>query len=174
MKAITIQFLKSFAVLGISYALIMFLMEPLIGNEFDLYKIIKTSIFFGLAMSIVFIALQVYRLNQMGVTELSKENISVVQKRIFLSNLTKAKVVERINIDPVCSKMKIRKTDTGLKLSTRMSMKSWGENIYVDITPDEDNKIKISVISKPKIKTTIVDLGKNLENVNLLSKILVS
>lgn len=174
MKAITIQFLKSFAVLGISYALIMLLMEPIIGNEFDLYKIIKTSVFFGLAMSVVFIALQVYRLNQMGVTELSKENISVVQKRVFLSNLTKVKVIERINIDPTCSKMKIKKTDTGLKLSTRMSMKSWGENVYVDIIPAEENKIRITITSKPKIKTTIVDLGKNLENVNLLSKLLVS
>ena len=70
--------------------------------------------------------------------------------------------------------MKIKKTDTGLRLSTRMSMKSWGEIVYVDIIPAEENKIKITITSKPKIKTTIVDLGKNLENVNLLSKLLVS
>lgn len=173
MKAISIQFLKSFAVLGISYALIMIMMEFFMGNEFDLYKTLKTSIFFGLGMSAVFIGLQVYRLNQMGVTELSKENISVVQKRVFLSNLTKEKVVERINIDSTCKRMKIRKTNSGLKLSTRMSMKSWGEVVYVDIEPADEKKIKISITSKPKIKTTIVDLGKNLENVNLLSTILV-
>ncbi len=46
-----------------------------------------------------------------------------------------------------------------------MTWKSWGEVISFDLRRIDANRTRVEVSSKPALRTTLVDLGKNLENV---------
>lgn len=154
------------------YALMMTLFEFSLGNGFDVFYVLSTSILLGLVMSFIFVALQVDQLKRLGVHEFSERTLSVDQEKTFLSKLTKQKVIERISIDPHFSKMKITKTIDGLILKTPVSMKSFGEVIHITIKGQSNQQIELHITSRPKIKTTMVDLAKNLENITLLYELL--
>jgi hypothetical protein len=53
------------------------------------------------------------------------------------------------------------------------SWKSFGEVLSIEIKPGESAKHQVRVSSRPRLKTTIVDYGKNAENVRLFCKNLV-
>lgn len=65
-------------------------------------------------------------------------------------------------------------SDGLIKMSTGLSLRSWGEVIEVKITDLSSNKSIVEIVSKPK--TQIFDWGKGSENENLflssLNKIL--
>lgn len=173
MKAATLLYSKSFLVTTIAFGILMILFEYAIGSDIDILSFLLTTILFGLTMSLVFVALQISELKRLGVKELTSESLSVEQKKSFVSKLTKQKAFERININPVFSKMNIRKTDNGLRIKTPITMKSFGEIITIEYRQALANDpLEITVTSRPKIKTTMVDLGKNMENVNELYKLL--
>jgi hypothetical protein len=173
MKAATLLYSKSFLVTTIAFGILMILFEYAIGSDIDILSFLLTTILFGLTMSLVFVALQISELKRLGVKELTSESLSVEQRKSFVSKLTKQKAFERININPVFSKMNIRKTDNGLRIKTPITMKSFGEIITIEYHQALANDpLEITVTSRPKIKTTMVDLGKNMENVNELYKLL--
>lgn len=49
-----------------------------------------------------------------------------------------------------------------------MSWKSFGELVEVSVKPNGGNKTLIEITSKPSLPTTMVDYGKNQENVEAL------
>lgn len=55
-----------------------------------------------------------------------------------------------------------------IRIKTGMTWKSFGENILITVSSDVKEECKVSVSSKPIIKTTLVDYGKGIENVRLL------
>jgi hypothetical protein len=48
---------------------------------------------------------------------------------------------------------------------TRMSWKSWGEIVRVEVGPVADGTVPVNVSSRPSWRTTLADHGKNLANV---------
>ena len=173
MKAATLLYSKSFLVTTISFGVLMIIFDYATGSDIELFSFLLTIVLFGLTMSLVFVSLQISELKRLGVEELTAESLSVEQHRSFTSSLTKQKAVERINIDPAFSKMKIRKTASGLRIKTPITLKSFGEVINIEFNqPLANDPLKISISSRPKIKTTMVDLGKNMENVNSLYQLL--
>lgn len=172
MKAVALLFSKSFLITALLYGVMITLFEFSFGNGFDVFYILTTSVLLGLVMSFIFVALQIDQLQRLGVAEFSERTLSVDQEKTFLSKLTKQKVIERINIDPHFSKMKMTKTINGIILKTPISMKSFGEVITISIKGESNEQIELHITSKPKIKTTMVDLGKNFENVMRLYDLL--
>jgi hypothetical protein len=45
-------------------------------------------------------------------------------------------------------------------------MKSWGEEIKIILKSKTKSEFEYMISSSPKLKTTLVDYGKNLENIN--------
>lgn len=173
MKATTLLYSKSFLVTTIAFGILMMIFDYATGSDIELISFLLTTVLFGLTMSLVFVTLQISELKRLGVEELTAESLSVEQHRRFESSITKQKAVERINIDPVYSKMNIRKTANGLRIKTPITLKSFGEIISIEFDqPLASDPLKITLTSRPKIKTTMVDLGKNLENVNSLYQLL--
>jgi hypothetical protein len=52
-----------------------------------------------------------------------------------------------------------------IKAKTPMSVWGWGEVVEIDVSAVDNNKSQITVTSRPSLKTTLVDYGKNTENV---------
>ncbi len=66
------------------------------------------------------------------------------------------------------NKGRIRREDRPLgriEAKGGMTWKSWGEVISFDLRRVDANRTRVEVSSKPVLRTTLVDLGKNLENV---------
>ena len=56
--------------------------------------------------------------------------------------------------------------ESGVLLTKKgFSMRSWGEKIDVKLERLNDNQTEINIFSRPKISGTLVDYGKNYENV---------
>ncbi len=53
-------------------------------------------------------------------------------------------------------------------ISTKMSWKSCGETIALSFSKVNENTVKIEISSKPLLRTTLVDYGKNIENTRLV------
>lgn len=48
---------------------------------------------------------------------------------------------------------------------TGTTWKSFGEKLMLTVSPDGDESCKVSISSKPLVGTTLVDYGKNIENI---------
>ena len=62
--------------------------------------------------------------------------------------------------------------ENGVLLKTGMTMKSWGEEIKIILKSNKENNFEYQLSSSPKLKTTIVDYGKNLENINKIESVI--
>jgi len=67
----------------------------------------------------------------------------------------------------------IDKSSGSIVAKTGTNMKGWGEVITFNIQ-EADNKVKIEVISKPRIRPLVLDYGKNYENVKKIANFLKS
>ena len=53
-----------------------------------------------------------------------------------------------------------------------MTWKTFGDIIAFDVSKDANNRISIEVSSRPAVRTTLIDYGKNLENVDKIIRFL--
>lgn len=57
---------------------------------------------------------------------------------------------------------------------TGLSWKTWGDRIVFDVKAINDDRVEVTVSSKPILFTTLVDYGKNAENINRICEFLRS
>jgi hypothetical protein len=53
-----------------------------------------------------------------------------------------------------------------VELKVGISFKSWGERVRIELAPEGESSTRAKVSSKPSLGTTMVDYGKNQDNVN--------
>ena len=53
-----------------------------------------------------------------------------------------------------------------IELKSKMSMKSWGEKVTLELSPEGKATTLVHVTSKPSVPITMADYGKNQANVN--------
>lgn len=61
-----------------------------------------------------------------------------------------------------------------IEASTPMSWRSWGENICVELSRVRADCTRVKLTSTPRLKTTLVDYGKGVQNVERISRLLVA
>lgn len=172
MKPITKLYLKTFLLTGIPYGLLMIGTDILEGEGFSLFKFLFLTFFFGITMSLTQVSLHKYSLKKHGINDVTDANVGVAQTKKFFSELNLTELKIKLNNDPAIRKMKMKDTENGILLTTGISWKSFGENINIFINSHHDSRYEYVVSSSPKIKTTMVDYGKNLENVNRIEKLI--
>jgi hypothetical protein len=100
------------------------------------------------------------------------ENSSTsVNHTLSLEILLPIKSVESVIQEAILSipKAKIKSTSNKVfEAKTGMTWKSFGEDILITLE-EKDSSIIAKINSKSSIKTTILDYGKNLENVQVIS-----
>jgi hypothetical protein len=166
MNPLTKLYLKTFLLTGIPYGLIMIGFDLLDGDGFKLWKFLSLTLFFGITMSLILVSFHKYRLIKNGIQELIDENLGVTKTKEIKTKLKKTELINKLKTDPIIGKMKMNETETGIALKTGITWKSWGEEIKIILKSETDSDFEYQISSSPKLKTTIVDYGKNLQNLN--------
>jgi hypothetical protein len=172
MKPITKLYLKAFLVTGIPYGLIMLGFDLFDGDGFRLWKFLFLIFFFGTTMSITLVSFHKNRLKKNGIKELTDKNLGVNQTKSLKSELSKIELIEKLKLDPIIGKMKMNETEKGIVLKTGVTWKSWGEEIKIILKSIKDKEFEYEISSNPRLKTTLVDYGKNLQNVNKIENVI--
>ncbi len=55
---------------------------------------------------------------------------------------------------------------------TGVSWRSWGDEIAFQLYSEEGTSTRVEITSRPVVRTTLVDFGKNLENVEKIAEFL--
>lgn len=172
MKPLTKLYLKTFLVLGIPYGLFMVGSDLVEGKGFSLWKFLFLTSFFGITMSLILVSFHRYRLKKNGIQEITEENLGVSQTKNLQSKLNKKELIEKLKTDPIIGKMKMTEIENGILIKSGMTWKSWGEVIKIILSFNRGDDFEYQVSSRPKLKTTLFDYGKNLENVNRIENVL--
>ena len=170
MKFITKLYLKSFLIYGLSFAALMFLWAYLSEESLDLPKQLITALLFGILMSWATVTAQTRALRRLGNSnegELKEGHFNVSQSLVLRTENNLQEIYNLLNIDQATRKWRFKFFQDTIIGRTNISWASWGEKIIIS-----KHKESIKVESKPLLKTTLFDKGKNRENVILLKQII--
>lgn len=172
MKAITKLYLRTFLFTAIPFFLLTtFFNSGDINKKIVLFNI-TASLILGISMSLILVSLHWYLLKKNGVENITDENIGVHQTKTIETKLSKNELIQKLKLNPVIRKMKMTELENGVLLKTGMTIKSWGEEIRIILMSNKENTFEYQISSSPKLKTTIVDYGKNLENINKIERVI--
>lgn len=172
MKPITKLYLKTFLLTGIPYGLIMLGFDLADGDGFRLWKYLFMTFFFGITMSLILVSFHRYRLKKNGIQEITDENVGINQSKSLKTELNKTDLINKLKTDPIIGKMKMVEIENGVLLKSGMTWKSWGEEVKIILKTDNKTVFEYQISSSPKLKTTLVDYGKNLENINRIENVI--
>lgn len=158
--------------MGLGFACVMLLLNLLFGDPNSLFKFVFHFLGFGAIMSLLGVSAHMAFLKKEGVRDFTKENLSVVQRRKVVSPLTKQDLVHRIQSDTALKKMEMHDGGDEIKLISLIHWKSFGEVIKIKFRHLQDELNEIEIISRPRIKFTMLDSGKNLSNVNKVEDVI--
>tara|TARA_Y100000590_G_scaffold456948_1_gene608562 strand:+ start:1868 stop:2386 length:519 start_codon:yes stop_codon:yes gene_type:complete len=160
-------YFKLFLLFGTGYGLVRGIKA---GSEEGLIAGITTGIieglFFGLVMSFFIGKWQKRKIKKMqskpgeeiGPSQSKSILIEESQENAFNKSIEALKII----------KAKVKYSDIRKGLingTTGISWKSFGEKIYIKIIQKPENKVEITITSKPLFPLTLVDYGKGRENV---------
>ncbi len=165
MKPVSKLYLKTFLVMGILFALSTTINDVTTGHPFNFQKFLFLGILFGGFMSLILVTMHKNGLKAIGITEPTEEELKPNQQAEFISKMSKSDFIKRLSQDKVYSKMKLSEKDAVINLKSGYTWKSFGESITVKISDLTTDTFKYQVQSKPKLPTTLIDYGKNLENI---------
>jgi len=172
MNAMNKYYLKAFLWTGIPFALIMTLFDLFEGEGFNVVKFLFHAVFFGGVMSIFLVSMHKSRLRKKGITEFTADNLKVLQLRVVKSKTSIEELASLLRLDSNLGKMKYTRSENEINLSSRVSWYSWGEKIQIKKLSSKNGEFEYEIQSKPIVSTTLVDYGKNLENVNRIEALL--
>jgi hypothetical protein len=131
------------------------------------------GLFFGFFMAITFRIMENVSLKKMGK---KSSDVGVHQEKKFNVPLLKGEANKKIK--DVLNEMKTNLTkddsENGvIEAKTKINWKSFGETLTIRFVENE-NQTTIFVESRPSLGTTMVDYGKNLQNVEKFERLMTS
>ena len=154
------EFIRRENVFILQYGWVVFVVLPVVAG-----------ILFGLPMALVLGILQYHHVRK--IIKSGPINLSVKQSREMI--LPSDRIVEKCRAAIVESGAGILEKNSNrdaIAARSPSSWKSWSEDIRVEIADIGAGRSKIIVSSRPSVKTTLVDYGKNYENVERLCNLL--
>lgn len=178
MKTLTKSFWKNFFLMGGSFSVLMLITDLIQGNKQSVVIIIGfilNFILFGFLMSGFFWFIQknrIKKLNKMGIENPDYYSLNVRPNRKLISGISQDELLNRLHLDNEIKKRKIIVQGNSIKFKTKMSFKSWGEDIKIMVSKTIDGKNLFDIYSKPILVTTLYDYGINLDNVLRIEEII--
>ena len=167
-------YLKVFLYTGLPFALLMMVLDVLSGDTLHIARFISHFVVFGGLMSLVLVSLHRYQLTRKGVDKLNDSPLSVVQKTRIQTTLSRAEIINRLKSAPAIRRIELSEDGNSMTLHTGVSWRSWGEKILLSFHQTGPTTTVVEVESNPKLRTTVVDYGKNRENVKRIEELLGS
>ncbi|MCB0576498.1 MAG: hypothetical protein KDC61_18220 [Saprospiraceae bacterium] len=158
--------IKTFFLIGLTFGLLMTALSDFrdSGEGFGIGKIVLTGLLFGATAYLVFAIRK----------RIGGKPADVVRSRLIYSGMTPEEVLTRLKNDPKFGKMDIKATGTRIQIRSKISMQSWGETILIDQGAKSENGYEYSIVSKPNLSTTILDYGKNQQNVEAVERLMTA
>lgn len=172
MKPTIKLYLKAFLLTGTLFGLITLVFELVDENRFNLWKFLIMAFIFGITMSLILVSVHIFILKKNGIKEITDENLKVNQTKNLKSKMNNTELIQKLKNDPIIGKMKMTEIENGILIKTKMTWKSFGEVIKIISKSDENSDFEYQVSSCPKLKTTLLDYGKNLENITRIEKVI--
>jgi len=147
----------------------MTLWEYLDEEKINIWKQVLQGVIFGGLMSWTTITAQKRAIRKHGKKELTEDDFRVSQCESIIKEISIQEIYKLLNSNETINKWKLEIRSSKIIGKTRISWSSWGEKIIIS-----DLKNNILIESKPVLKTTIFDNGKNRENVLLLKRVIGS
>jgi hypothetical protein len=166
------RYLKLFLATGIPVgALIGGFYSLLYGFPKGLITGLFAGIFFGSSMSLI----HRWSVKQMFSGK-SKEAMNVCHVRNIDLQVSYDKAFDLcIGALNLIKRCKIRNEDRSqgkIDAKVGMTWKTWGDVISFDVRKIDNDRTQIEVSSRPAVRTTLIDCGKNLENVKKIIRFL--
>ena len=162
-------YLKLFLGMGIPFAIFMsFFYSLRFGFRSGIIRGIFSGIAFGLFMSITLGWLHHRSIkkmpfanseNQVGVHQMRTLRVKLPYETAFGLCKNSLRMIKKGTIQNENS------SAGRIEAKAGMTWKTWGERISFDVRKISDRESEVEVSSRPIIRTTLVDYGKNLENV---------
>jgi hypothetical protein len=114
------------------------------------------------------------RLERMGV---DTHNLSVRPRRRLRLEGGSVEVLAACRAALVALKgRQVKEEDPGVRFSTRtpMTFRSFGETVRLTVVSQRDGGCEVELSSAPVLLTTMIDYGKNLENVETVTRALAA
>jgi hypothetical protein len=164
--------LKIFLAGGIPFGLFTALFfSYLYGIKIGLSGGLVSGLFFGFLMFIILGFLHSRAVKKIA-GDISQESMGTYQVRNIELQLPYDKTfdlcIESLNLISRCKVQEEDRSQGKIVARSSVNWKTWGDTISFDITGISDEKTAVKVSSRPTASSTIVDYGKNLENVKTI------
>ena len=163
-------YVKLFLVTGIPYGVLMgFFFGATRGLKVGILSGLLSGPLFGLFMSLVLGTF--HKMKTKKISSGPGDDVGPHQSRTITVDTPFESIFEKCLLALGNIKAKVTNTDKvagTITAKTKMSWKSFGEEIQITVVRDEGSKAKVIVSSAPKLKTTLVDYGKGHQNVTSL------
>lgn len=170
------RYLRLFLATGIPFGIFMGIFYSLrYGFPSGLVDGLFKGIFFGLFMSLILGFLHSRSVKRMpsgksekaiGVHHVRNVELQFPYDKAF--NLC----IESISLIKKCKIQKEDRSQGKIVAKTGMTWKTWGDVISFEVRKIDNDRTQVLVSSRPAVRTTLVDYGKNLENVERISSFL--
>ncbi len=167
MKFTTKIYLRLFLIYGLTFGFLMSLWDYMVDREINFLKSIFMIVFFGGFMSWTSVKSMKKSKQKFGGTELTEEDFNASQSELITKKKSVQEIYDLLKSNEVAKNWKLKIENSKIVGKTKVSWSSWGERIIIK---DLNNKINIE--SKPILRTTFFDNGKNRENVLLIKELI--
>jgi len=164
-------FIRIFLLMSILMLMLTLFFDFLIAKPFVFQSLIFQSISFGFIMSIFMVSMQVYGLKKIGIQRIMQEDLETTRKGKFRTKLNREEVINKLMTALGTSNMKMNDIENEVSWNTGITLKSWGEKIMIKLISKTDSEYEYEISSAPLLKTTLIDGGKNIQNVNHIESI---
>ena len=172
MKPLTNLFLKVTLQAALLYGLAMIVLALIGGDTLEPANILISALIFGAVLAAILVFWQQDRLKKMGIEEIREEHLRARQQRTITSRISTEELVARLKKDGELGLSGLEEDENGLRFNTRMTQTSWGEKIAIEFGPAEKGEREITVTSRPRFALTLLDYGKNYENLERIEKMI--
>ncbi len=152
------------------FALIMTLFDLAAGDPVLVWKVLFYFLFFGLLMGYFYLAQTRAELRRLGISPDSPEAWKTHHRRTIVSTVAPAALRRMLEAEKWVRK--IREEGEGIRLTTRPTARGWGERVELSVESLPDGSYRYELSSRPRLFPTMVDFGKNLENLQRLEAML--
>jgi hypothetical protein len=134
-----------------------------------------SGLVYGILFTVIFVHLQRRAVKKLE-HEVSEESMKVRHTRELYMRLSYENSYDLL-LDSIKSlkNWKIKKEDRSegiICIKTAINWKTFGEYVTIKIIKLDSVQTKVEISSKPIVPTTLIDLGRNLENVDTICNIL--
>ena len=172
MNSVLKLYLKGFLYTGIGLSILLVLTDPLLGISNDWSYYLFMSFFCGVFMSLSLVSMHLYFLDSKGIKKFDDEILKPTQSSELDSALSPNQLVERLKSNRAYRSARIKIEDERVELRTGFSWKSFGERITINFRELSGGKYHYKILSRPILKTTLVDYGRSVGHIQRLREIL--